>query len=620
MTNKEKKYKQDKTAGIDLGTTYSCIATNIGNDIKIIPLKDGQLTMPSVVSFVKGQRIVGSSAKKQIVTNSANTVRSIKRFMGQKDYKVSIENEKYSPSEISSYILNKLVEDAEEYLNANIVKVVITVPAYFNDLEREATKEAAKIAGLEVLQLINEPTAAALAYGLETKIKQNVLVYDLGGGTFDLSLVQMEDGVFEVLKTDGDSKLGGDDFDDAVAEWITSIVLKEASVDLRNNLQAKQKIYVAVEEAKKELSGIEETFINIPGLAKTADGIYDFNKSLTRSKFNQLTSSLVKKTEDMLKKLLQESTLSMSEINEIVMVGGSSRIPAVREMVSKVFNGKRLNFTINPDQVVAYGAAVQSLALSGQAESLGFDAPVLIDTTSLSYGIEVAYGECAILIPRNTAIPTTKTETFSNHTDNQPKAVIRVLQGERPLASENKEIGIFEVEITPAKRMQAQIEVIFSIDINGLLEVTAVDKNKNKKANISINKPNLTAEEIKEAIDRAEQFKDEDIKATETRRKTAAIDDITFEIEEAKNSGKLNDDQLAKIDEISNEVELLKNKQNEMSKDQFLQEINVHSMALLKNTENNSEKDSTNETSSATSPDNNPNVENIDAEEIDVSN
>lgn len=495
-----------KVIGIDLGTTNSCVAVMEGNDVIVIPNAEGERITPSVVGFSKsGERLVGRIAKRQAITNPDRTVISIKRKMGT-DYKVEIDGKKYTPQEISAMILQKLKADAESYLGEKITQAVITVPAYFTDAQRQATKDAGKIAGLEVLRIINEPTAAALAYGLDKEENQTILVFDLGGGTFDVSILEIGDGVFEVKATSGNNYLGGDDFDERIINWLIEEFKKDTGIDLRNDKMAMQRLKEAAEKAKHELSNVLTAEINIPYITATQEGPLHLEKTLTRAKFNELTADLVEKTMGPTRQALKDAGLKPEDIDKVILVGGSTRIPAVQEAI-KNFIGKEPFKGINPDEVVAIGAAIQAAVLAGEVKDI-----VLLDVTPLSLGIETLGGVFTKIIERNTTIPTSKSQIFTTAADNQTSVDIHVLQGERKMAADNVTLGRFQLTgIPPAPRGVPQIEVTFDIDVNGIVHVSAKDLATNKEQKITITSSSgLSQEEIERMVREAEQYAKED--------------------------------------------------------------------------------------------------------------
>ncbi len=500
-----------KTIGIDLGTTNSVVAVMEGGKPTVIANAEGMRTTPSIVGFSKtGERLVGQLAKRQAILNPDKTIASIKRHMGE-DYKKNIDGKDYTPQEISAMILRKLADDASAYLGEKVTSAVITVPAYFNDAQRQATKDAGKIAGLDVLRIVNEPTAAALAYGLEKDKSEKVLVFDLGGGTFDVSILEIGDGVHEVLSTSGDTHLGGDDFDKKIIDWICAEFKKQEGMDLTNDKQAMQRLKEAAEKAKCELSSVVETTINLPYITADANGPKHLELSLTRAKFEELSHDLLERCKKPVEQALSDAGLSKNDINEVVLVGGSTRIPAVQQLV-KEYTGKEPNQSVNPDEVVAVGAAVQAGVLAGEVKDI-----VLLDVTPLTLGIETLGGVMTALVPRNTTIPVSKSQVFSTAENNQTAVDINVLQGERPMASDNKSLGMFRLEgIAPAMRGVPQIEVTFDIDANGIVNVSAKDKATNKEQKITItNSSNLSEQDIDKMVKEAEANASEDKKKKE---------------------------------------------------------------------------------------------------------
>ena len=518
-----------KIIGIDLGTTNSCVAVFEGGEPIVIANAEGSRTTPSVVAFSKnGERMVGQVAKRQAITNPDRTIISIKREMGT-NYKVSIDGKQYTPQEISAMTLQKLKADAEAYLGQKVDKAVITVPAYFSDAQRQATKDAGKIAGLEVLRIINEPTAAALAYGVDKELNQKVLIYDLGGGTFDVSILEISDGVFEVLATNGDTRLGGDDFDQKVMDWIVNEFRKENGIDLRNDKMAMQRIKEAAEKAKIELSGMLSTNINLPYITADATGPKHFEANLSRAKFDELTADLVERTIIPMKKAIADAGLQPSQIDKVLLVGGSTRIPAVADAV-KNYIGKEPFKGINPDECVAIGAAVQAGVLGGEVKDL-----LLLDVTPLSLGIETLGGVFTRLIDRNTTIPVQKSQVFSTAADGQTSVEIHVLQGERDMAAYNTTLGRFALDgIMPAPRGVPQIEVTFDIDANGIVNVSAKDKGTGKEQHITIqSSSNMSKEDIEKAVKDAEMHAEEDKKAREAVEVKNGAEALIFQSEKA---------------------------------------------------------------------------------------
>ena len=517
-----------KIIGIDLGTTNSCVAVMEGGEPVVIANSEGARTTPSVVSFqANGERLVGQVAKRQAITNPDHTIISIKREMGT-DHKTHIDDKEYSPQEISAMILQKIKADAEAYLGEPVTQAVITVPAYFNDAERQATKDAGRIAGLEVLRIINEPTAASLAYGLDkTDHSEKIFVYDLGGGTFDVSILELGDGVFEVLSTNGDTKLGGDDFDKKIMDYIAETFKAENGIDLRNDKMALQRLKEAAEKAKIELSSSMQTNINLPFITADATGPKHIDLNLTRAKFNELTHDLVQRSIEPMKKALADAGLSISQIDKVILVGGSTRIPAVQEAV-KNFTGKEPSKGVNPDECVAVGAAIQAGVLTGEVKDV-----LLLDVTPLTLGIETMGGIATPLIERNTTIPAKKSQVFSTAADGQTSVEIHVVQGERQMAADNKTLGRFTLSgIAPAPRGIPQIEVTFDIDANGIVKVSALDKGTGKEANITITaSTNLSDEEVEKAVKEAERFAEEDKKRKEGIEVKNNADQIVYQTE-----------------------------------------------------------------------------------------
>ncbi|MBD7909796.1 molecular chaperone DnaK [Clostridium cibarium] len=546
-----------KIIGIDLGTTNSCVAVMEGGEPVVIANSEGARTTPSVVSFqANGERLVGQVAKRQAITNPDKTIISIKREMGT-NHKTNIDGKDYSPQEISAMILQKIKADAEAYLGETVTQAVITVPAYFNDAERQATKDAGKIAGLEVLRIINEPTAASLAYGLDkTDHSEKILVYDLGGGTFDVSILELGDGVFEVLSTNGDTKLGGDDFDNKIMDYIAETFKAENGIDLRNDKMALQRLKEAAEKAKIELSSSTQTNINLPFITADATGPKHIDMNLTRAKFNELTHDLVQRSVEPMKKALSDAGLSIGQVDKVILVGGSTRIPAVQDAV-KSFTGKDPSKGVNPDECVAIGAAIQAGVLTGEVKDV-----LLLDVTPLTLGIETLGGVATPLIERNTTIPAKKSQVFSTAADGQTSVEIHVVQGERQMAADNKTLGQFTLSgIAPAPRGIPQIEVTFDIDANGIVKVSAMDKGTGKEANITITaSTNLSDSEVENAVKEAEKFAEEDKKRKEKIEVHNNADQVIYQTE--KTLGELGDkvsaEDKAKVEAKLEEVKKVK--------------------------------------------------------------
>ena len=520
-----------KIIGIDLGTTNSCVAVMEGGQPTVIANTEGSRTTPSVVAFTKtGERLVGEPAKRQAVTNAEKTISSIKREMGT-DYRVTIDDKKYSPQEISAMILQKLKKDAEGYLGEPVTEAVITVPAYFNDAQRQATKDAGKIAGLEVKRIINEPTAAALAYGLDNEKEQKIMVYDLGGGTFDVSIIEIGDGVIEVLATAGNNRLGGDDFDQRITDYMLSEFKRTEGVDLSNDKMALQRLKEAAEKAKKELSSATTTNINLPFITATAEGPKHFDMNLTRAKFDELTHDLVEKTAEPVRRALSDASLTAADLGQVLLVGGSTRIPAVQDKVRQL-TGKEPSKALNPDECVALGASIQGGKLSGEA---GAGDILLLDVTPLSLSIETMGGIATRLIERNTTIPTKKSQIFSTAADNQTAVDINVLQGERQFAKDNKSLGQFRLDgIPPARRGVPQIEVTFDIDANGIVNVSAKDLGTGKEQHITITAgSNMSESDIDKAVKEAAEFEAQDKKRKEAIDTKNNADSMVFQVENA---------------------------------------------------------------------------------------
>lgn len=520
-----------KIIGIDLGTTNSCVAVMEGGKPVVIANAEGARTTPSVVAFTKtGERLVGEPAKRQAVTNAEKTISSIKRHMGS-DYKVNIDDKKYSPQEISAMILQKLKSDAENYLGTKVTEAVITVPAYFNDAQRQATKDAGKIAGLDVKRIINEPTAAALAYGLDNEVEQKIMVYDLGGGTFDVSIIDIGDGVIEVLATNGDTHLGGDDFDNKLIDWMISEFKKQEGVDLSTDKMALQRLKEAAEKAKKELSSATTTNINLPFITATAEGPKHFDMNLSRAKFDELTHDLVERTAVPVQNALRDAGITSSELGKVLLVGGSTRIPAVQDKVKQI-TGKEPSKSLNPDECVAIGASVQGGKLAGDA---GAGEVLLLDVTPLTLSIETMGGIATPLIERNTTIPTKKSQVFSTAADNQTAVDINVVQGERKFARDNKSLGQFRLDgIPPARRGMPQIEVTFDIDANGIVNVSAKDLGTGKEQHITITAgSNMSDSDIEKAVREAAEYETQDKKRKEAVELRNEADSIVFQTQKA---------------------------------------------------------------------------------------
>ncbi len=542
-----------KVIGIDLGTTNSCVSVLEGGDPVVIANAEGNRTTPSVVGFAKnGERLVGETAKRQAVTNPDRTIASIKRHMGE-DYTVEIDGKKYTPQDISAMILSKLKADAEAYLGEKVTEAVITVPAYFSDAQKQATKDAGKIAGLEVKRIINEPTAASLAYGLDKEEgSHKILVYDLGGGTFDVSILELGDGVFEVLATNGDTHLGGDDFDNAVMNFLADSFAKENGVDLRADKMALQRLKEAAEKAKKELSSAQTTNINLPFITVTADGPLHMNMDLTRAKFDQLTADLVKKSIEPMKKAMADAGVTNADLAKVILVGGSTRIPAVQEAVKNV-TGKDPFKGINPDECVSIGAAIQAGVLTGEVNDV-----LLLDVTPLSLSIETLGGVATKLIERNTTIPTKKSQIFSTAADNQTAVDIHVMQGEREMASGNITLGRFQLTgIAPAPRGIPQMEVTFDIDANGIVNVSAKDLGTGKMQNITItSSTNLSEDEINQKVKEAEQYAEEDKKRKAEIEERNKAENLVYETEKALGEleGKISDDEKKSVEDAKEDL------------------------------------------------------------------
>lgn len=576
-----------KIIGIDLGTTNSCVAVMEGGKPTVIANTEGARTTPSVVAFTKnGERLVGEPAKRQAVTNAEKTIASIKRDMGT-DHGRTIDDKKYSPQQISAMILQKLKADAESYLGEKVSEAVITVPAYFNDAQRQATKDAGKIAGLDVKRIINEPTAAALAYGLDNEKEQKILVYDLGGGTFDVSIIEIGDGVIEVLATNGDTHLGGDDFDNKLIQWMTDEFKKQEGIDLSGDKMAMQRLKEAAEKAKKELSSATTTNINLPFITATAEGPKHFDMNLTRAKFDELTNDLVERTAIPVQNALKDAGLSASEIGQVLLVGGSTRIPAVQEKV-KQLTGKDPSKSLNPDECVAIGASVQGGKLAGDA---GAGEILLLDVTPLSLSIETMGGVATKLIERNTTIPTKKSQIFSTAADNQTAVDINVVQGERQFARDNKSLGQFRLDgIPPARRGVPQIEVTFDIDANGIVNVSAKDLGTGKEQHITITAgSNMSDEDIEKAVKEAAEYEAQDRKRKEAIDARNDADSFVFQTEKALNEvgDKIDASEKSALEADLNDLKALldSTKDTEMTEDQ-VSELKGKQEALMSKAQN----------------------------------
>ncbi|OJF95224.1 molecular chaperone DnaK [Alkalibacterium sp. 20] len=605
-----------KIIGIDLGTTNSAVAVLEGGEAKIIPNKEGNRTTPSVVSFKNGEVQVGEVAKRQAITNP-NTVSSIKRHMGEK-YEVEVEGKKYSPQEISAFILQHIKDYAEDYLGEKVTNAVITVPAYFNDSQRQATKDAGKIAGLEVDRIVNEPTAASLAYGLNTVEKdEKILVFDLGGGTFDVSILELGDGVFEVLATAGDNHLGGDDFDEKIIDYLVAEFKKENGVDLSKDKMAVQRLKDAAEKAKKDLSGVSQTQISLPFISAGESGPLHLEITLTRAKFDEITDSLVERTKQPVRQALKDAGLKQADIDEVILVGGTTRIPAVVDTVKKE-TGKEPNRSVNPDEVVAMGAAIQGGVISGDVKDI-----VLLDVTPLSLGIETMGSVFTKLIERNTTIPTSKSQVFSTAADNQPAVDVHVLQGERPMASDNKTLGRFQLtDIPPAPRGVPQIEVTFDIDKNGIVNVSAKDLGTKKEQKITIKSTSsLSDEDIERMVKEAEENAEADkIRKEEVELRNEA-DQLVFQIDKTLKDleGKVDEADIKKSEEARDELKAALEKDDTediKTKRDALNEI-VQEMSVKLYEQAAAEQSQSEEAGESTDADSSEDVVDADYEEVD---